>query len=158
MPIAWRTVGSISDRASKDTTMVFDPFASLKRIGIDQIPDKRGHKYLTVTVDHDTGWLVWAALVRAYCLKEGLRTVFKLPCVDTTAALDKCVSWTRRCRVPSFVKLQKSIVKHRGNILASVGHGLSNGRIEFMNTKVRPFTQALSHFTIRAHLNPQEPK
>ncbi len=36
-------------------------FAGLTRIGIDEISYKRGHKYLTVVVDHDTGRPVWAA-------------------------------------------------------------------------------------------------
>lgn len=36
-------------------------FAGLVRIGIDEISYKRGHRYLTVVVDHDTGRLVWAA-------------------------------------------------------------------------------------------------
>jgi transposase len=39
----------------------FDPFANLTRIGIDEISCKRGHKYLTVVVDHGSGRLVWAA-------------------------------------------------------------------------------------------------
>ena len=277
MRIAWRTVGSIIDRVWKDTTKTFDPFANLLRIGIDEISYKRGHKYLTVVVDHDTGWLVWAApgrdkatlrkffdalgeersahithvsadaaawistvvaekcpnavrvadpfhvvmwatdaldderraawnrarkaakenepsrgrgrppkdaparpdseravklknsrfalwknpedltekqqvklawivqtdprLGRAYYLKEGLRTVFKLPLDEATEALDKWVNWARRCRIPAFVKLQKSIVKHRASILASIEHGLSNGRIESMNTKIRLITR-----------------
>ena len=38
-----------------------DRFAGLRRIGIDEISYKRGHKYLTVVVDHDSGRLVWAA-------------------------------------------------------------------------------------------------
>jgi transposase len=33
----------------------------LTRIGIDEIAYKRGHRYLTVVVDHDTGRLLWAA-------------------------------------------------------------------------------------------------
>ena len=33
----------------------------LFRSGIDEISYKRGHKYLTVVVDHDSGRLVWAA-------------------------------------------------------------------------------------------------
>ena len=61
MRIAWRTVGAIIDRVWKDTAKTFDPFANLTRIGIDEISYKRGHKYLTVVVDHDTGWLVWAS-------------------------------------------------------------------------------------------------
>ena len=52
------------------------------------------------------------------------------PLEEATEALDKWVIWARRCRVPAFVKLQKSIVKHSASILASIEHGLSNGRIE----------------------------
>ena len=48
-------------------------------------------------------------LGRAYYLKEGLRTVFKLPHDEAVEALDRWVSWARRCRIPSFVKLQRSI-------------------------------------------------
>jgi transposase len=39
------------------------------------------------------------------------------------------------------VKLQKSIVKHRTVILASIEHGLSNGRVESLNTKIRLMTR-----------------
>src|SRR5665648_440686 len=61
MRIAWRTVGAIITRVWEDTTKVHDQFANLTRIGIDEISYKRGHKYLTVVVDHDSGRLVWAA-------------------------------------------------------------------------------------------------
>ena len=61
MRIAWRTVGSIIDRVVADGRAAHDPFSGLTRIGIDEISYKRGHKYLTVVVDHDTGRLVWAA-------------------------------------------------------------------------------------------------
>jgi transposase len=282
MRIAWRTVGAIITRVWNDTAATFDPFANLTRIGIDEISYKRGHKYLSVVVDHDTGRLVWASpgrdkatlrkffdalgaersaqithvsadaadwiasvvaekcphairvadpfhvvkwatdaldevrratwnearkdartneakrgrgrppkdapprpdserakklknsryalwknpedltekqqaklawivqtdprLGRAYYLKEGLRTVFKLPYRDASDALDKWVAWARRSRIPAFVKLQKSIVKHRVAILASIEHGLSNGRIESMNTKIRLITRVAFGF------------
>ncbi|GAA5226903.1 hypothetical protein GCM10025778_14360 [Paeniglutamicibacter antarcticus] len=88
-------------------------------------------------------WIVETdpALGRAYYLKEGLRTVFKLPYPEAVVALDRWVNWARRCRIPAFVKLQRSIVKHRSSILASIEHGLSNGRIESMNTKIRLITR-----------------
>ncbi len=275
--IAWRTVGAIITRVWDDTEKLYDPFADLRRIGIDEISYKRGHKYLTVVVDHDSGRLVWAApiqdmatlasffdalgpqrsalithvsadgapwintvvakrcpnavrcadpfhvvkwvtdaldqvrrdawndtrkaarqnearrglgrpaadapprpdsaratglknsrydlwknpenltdkqhvklawvvqtnptLGRAYYLKEGLRVIFKLPLNEATEALDKWVGWARRCRIPAFVKLQRSIVKHRTAILASIEHGLSNGRIESINTRIRLITR-----------------
>jgi transposase len=61
MRIAWRTVGAIVARVWADTERRVDRFANLRRIGIDEISDKRRHHYLTVVVDHDSGRLVWAA-------------------------------------------------------------------------------------------------
>ncbi len=61
MRIAWRTVGAIITRVWDDVEKLHHRFAGLTRIGIDEISYKRGHRYLTVVVDHDTGRLVWAA-------------------------------------------------------------------------------------------------
>jgi len=276
MRIAWRTVGSIITRVWADVDAHCDRLAGLRRIGIDEISYKKGHKYLMVVVDHDTRRLVWAApgrtsatvaeffdllgpercaqithvsadgadfidtivaarclnavrvadpfhvvkwatdaldevrrdawndarvvaraepkrgrgrprgdapprpgselakalkgaryslwynpenltenqqvklawiaasdprLYRAYLLKEGLRVVFQLPHQAALEALDRWISWARRCRIPAFVKLQKSIVKHRARILAAIEHNLSNGLIESTNTKIRLITR-----------------
>ncbi|MDN5574094.1 MAG: ISL3 family transposase [Micrococcales bacterium] len=264
MRIAWRTVGAIITRTWEEVESATDRFAGLRRIGIDEISYKKGHRYLTVVVDHDSGVLLWAApgrdkatlhaffdklgpdrctqlthisadgaewistvvadrcpqavrcadpfhvvawatdaldevrrdawnsargavtqrraarasghaktlkgaryalwknpenltegqqaklawvakadprLYRAYLLKEGLRTVFRLDLKDAEEALDRWVSWARRCRIPAFVKLQRKILRHRRSILASIEHGLSNGRIESVNTKVRLITR-----------------
>ena len=59
--VAWRTVGAILARVAADIDRRVDRLAGLRRIGIDEISYKRGHYYLTVVVDHDTGRLVWAA-------------------------------------------------------------------------------------------------
>jgi transposase len=65
MRIAWRTVGAIVARVWADTGgapgRVRAQLAGLRRIGIDEISYKKGHRYLTVVVDHDTGRLVWLA-------------------------------------------------------------------------------------------------
>jgi len=61
MRIAWRTVGAIIARVWAESAEGLDLFAGLRRIGIDEISYKRGYKYLTIVVDHDTGRLVWAA-------------------------------------------------------------------------------------------------
>jgi transposase len=61
MRIAWRTVGAIAARVVADDRAARDPFDGLTRIGIDEISYRRGHRYLMVVVDHDTGRLVWAA-------------------------------------------------------------------------------------------------
>jgi len=59
--IAWRTVGAIVARVGADIDARVDRLEGLVRIGIDEISYKRGHRYLTVVVDHDSGRLVWAA-------------------------------------------------------------------------------------------------
>jgi transposase len=61
MRVAWRTVGSILARVTADIDASVDRLAGLERIGIDEIAYKRGHRYLTVVVDHDRRRLVWAA-------------------------------------------------------------------------------------------------
>jgi transposase len=90
--------------------------------------------------------LAWIAatdptLYRAYLLKEALRVIFTMPHDAAAEALDRWISWARRCRIPSFTKLSKSIVKHRTRILAAIEHNLSNGLIESTNTKIRLITR-----------------
>ncbi|MFZ2550106.1 MAG: ISL3 family transposase [Candidatus Microthrix subdominans] len=64
MRIGWRTVGGIVERIQVEIDGQVDRLAGLKRIGIDEISYKRGHKYLTIVVDHDSGRLLWAAVGR----------------------------------------------------------------------------------------------
>jgi transposase len=90
--------------------------------------------------------LAWIAqceprLHRAYLLKEALRLVFQLPYDEAVEALDAWISWARRCRIEVFVRLQRTIVEQRHAILAAIEHGLSNGRIESVNTKIRLITR-----------------
>jgi transposase len=61
MRVAWRSVGAIAGRVVTDARAGRDPFDGLVRIGIDEISYRRGHRYLMVVVDHDSGRLVWAA-------------------------------------------------------------------------------------------------
>jgi transposase len=61
MRIAWRTVGAIVARVAADAMAGVDRFANLHRLGIDEISHKRGHRYLTVVVDHESRKLIWAA-------------------------------------------------------------------------------------------------
>lgn len=75
MRIAWRTVGAILTRVWADLAAGVDLLAGLTRIGIDEISYKKGHRYLTVVVDHDSRRLVWAAPGRD---KATLRTFFDL--------------------------------------------------------------------------------
>jgi transposase len=75
MRIAWRTVGAIITRVADDAMAGVDRLAELRRIGIDEISYKKGHRYLTVVVDHDSRRLVWAAPGRD---KATLRRFFDL--------------------------------------------------------------------------------
>lgn len=268
MRIAWRTVGAIIGRVWVDVEAVGDRLDGLTRIGIDEISYKRGHRYLTVVVDHDTGRLLWAApgrdratlgmffdllgpdrcklithvsadqadwiaeivsqrcpeavqcadpfhivrwatealddvrrqawndarrggpaiskgrgrrdaggdarrfknaryalwknpenltdrqrekltwiaktdprLHRAYLLKEGLRYVFAVKGQAGKEALERWLSWARRCRIPAFVQLARRITTVRDRIHATLDHGLSNALIESVNTKIRLLTR-----------------
>jgi transposase len=276
MRVTWRSVGNIVARVWDDIEAVTDRLAGLARIGIDEISYKKGHRYLTVVVDHDTGRLLWAKagrsqetlaaffqtlgeqrctalthisadgagaadrwigkactryapqaimcadpfhivawatdaldairrqvwntarrtaggtrqrqhgartinlaqggakalkraryvlwrnpenltgrqqvklawiakthpyLHRAYLLKEGLRTVFKLNSPDAKHALDRWLGWAARSRIPEFVQLGRRIRKHLPAIHASLDHGMSNALIESTNTKIRLITR-----------------
>ena len=229
MRVAWRTVGGICERVADEAQREVDLLAGLRRIGIDEISHRRGQRYLTVVVDHDSGRLVWAAagrdrktverfprrarrralqtarigvlrhgvldrwsgrrslpdavrcvdpfhvvmlatdaldevrrevwnearrsgeialaknlkgaryalwknpenltgrqraklsqlqhtnrrLYRAYLLKEQLRRIYRLPADTAVALLDGWIAWARRCRLPSFVKLARTITAQR---------------------------------------------
>jgi hypothetical protein len=71
MRVAWRTVGAIVTRVVADARAAVDPFDGLVRIGIDEISYKRGHRYLTIVADHDSGRLIWAAPGRDKKTLEG---------------------------------------------------------------------------------------
>jgi transposase len=271
MRISWRTVGHIIARVCGEAEAATDRLEGLRRIGIDEISYKRGHKYIVVVVDHDSGLLVWAApgresktvhaffdalgagraarithvsadgadwiagvvaarapqavqcadpfhvvswatgaldevrrevwrttrqagaitpvrngsrtirlssgdardlkharyalwknpgnltgrqeaklawiekthpyLWRAYLLKEGLRLPFQLKGEEGKYALSRWLSWAARCRIPEFTELGRKIRRHLPSIHASLDHGLSNGLIESVNTKIRVITR-----------------
>lgn len=257
MRIAWRTVGGILERVCAEAIREVDLLANLKRIGIDEISHRRGQRYLTVVVDHDSGRLVWAAagrdrktvegfldalgeercnqlelvsadmaawvagpiaercpnaelcldpfhivalatdalddirrevwndarragqtalakdlkgarfalwknperlterqaakladiqrtnarLYRAYLLKEQLRQIYRLPAERAIELLERWLKWARRCRLGPFVKLAKTITEQRDGITAAIRHGLSNARVEAINTQIRRLTR-----------------
>jgi transposase len=59
--VAWATVARIVTRVVADAEANRDRFAGLRRIGIDEVSYKKGHRCLTVVVDHEAGRLAWAA-------------------------------------------------------------------------------------------------
>jgi transposase len=257
MRVAWRTVGAICERVCDEAQREVDLLAGLRRIGIDEISHRKGQRYLTVVVDHDSGRLVWAAggrdrktverfldqlgqercrqlelvsadmaawvagpigercpqaelcldpfhivmlatdaldevrrevwnearragqtalardlkgarfalwknpenltgrqqaklstiqhtnrrLYRAYLLKEQLRQIYRLPADVAVALLDGWIAWASRCRLASFVKLARTITAQRTGIVAAIKHGLSNARVEAINTQIRLITR-----------------
>jgi hypothetical protein len=74
-------------------------------------------------------------------IKEGPRPVFafQVPVDQAGEALDRWGS-SRRCRSRHSCSCKKPIVTHTPSILAVIEHGLSNGRTESVNTKVRLIT------------------
>ena len=60
MRITWRTVGNIVERVTSEIARKVDRFANVRRIGVNEIGYRKGHRFLTVVVDHDTGRLIWA--------------------------------------------------------------------------------------------------
>ncbi|MCA9645598.1 MAG: ISL3 family transposase, partial [Myxococcales bacterium] len=61
LSIAWRSVGAIVSRVCEEQRARRDPLEGVTRIGIDEVSYRKGHRYLTVVIDHDTGRLIWAA-------------------------------------------------------------------------------------------------
>jgi len=96
MRIAWRTVGAIVARYWQDVEDVFDRFENITRIGIDEISYKKGHRYLTIAVDHDTGRLLWAAPGRDIeTLAEFFRLLGPERCAAITLVSSDAASWIK---------------------------------------------------------------
>jgi transposase len=60
MRVSWRAVGAAVERVAAEAEAKADLLDGLRRIGIDEIAHRKGQRYLTVVVDHDTGRMVWA--------------------------------------------------------------------------------------------------
>jgi transposase len=257
MRIAWRSVGWICERVMLEAHAQRDLLSGLARLGFDEISVRKGQRYLTVVVDHDSGRLVWAApgrdrktvekfldllgkqrceqielvscdmadwitrpiaercpnaevcldafhivklatdaldeirrevwnearrageialakdlkgarfalwknpenltarqqlklahiqrinqrLYRAYLLKEQLRQIYRVDPGEATAVLNAWLKWAWRCRLEPFVKLARTTRDQRLGIEAALRHGLSNARVEQINTQVRLITR-----------------
>jgi transposase len=252
--VGWATVGRICARVLGERLQT-RRFDGLRRLGIDEISYRRGHRYLTLVVDHDSGRVVWASkgarekssldgflaalgaeraaaieavsidmapgyyqalrerlpqavlcidpfhvvklanqalertrrrtwrveggrrtsardrwlngmrwailtaaerqsgrqrellaelervnqdLYRAYLLKEQLRALYRLPDPAQAPALfDAWLEAARDCGLPHFERLARTLERFRAGILAAIRLGLSNGRLEGLNSKVR---------------------
>lgn len=255
--VAWRTVARIIGSVVDERSAEFDRLNGLRKIGIDEVSFRRGQRYLTVVVDHETARVVWVQegqdeatleqffdrlgparagavrfvtadgaewiknvlarrcpkatvcldpfhvvswatnaldhvrravwnearrsgqtslardlkgaryalwknpedltrrqtakladiarinkpLYRAYLLKEQLREVFRLPFRAAVALLDHWLAWARRSRLRPFVRLARSIRDHRATIVTTLRFGLSNARVEAVNTRIRLLTR-----------------
>jgi transposase len=76
-------------------------------------------------------------LYRAFLLCGELRYLYRLPAEEAKERLDAWLAWASRSRLKPFVKLARTIRKHKAGVLAAIELGLSNGRLEALNSKVR---------------------
>lgn len=87
-------------------------------------------------------------LYRAYLLKETFLAVFGYRSPWWAArALDAWLAWAQRCRIEPFVRLGRTVRRHRDGILAFISSRLTNARLEGMNNKIR----LLSHRAFGFH-------
>jgi len=76
-------------------------------------------------------------LYRAYLLLNELRAVYRVPRLNAREQLDAWLSWASRSKLTPFVKLARTIRKHKSGVLAAIELGISNGRLEGLNSKIR---------------------
>ena len=268
MRIAWRTVGGICERVAAEAQRDVDLLEGLRRIGIDEISHRKGQRYLTIVVCHDTGRLVWAAagrdratverfldalgeqrcaqiqlvscdmaswiagpiaerlpnavrcvdpfhvvqlatdaldeirrevwnqarqagqtqlardlkgarfalwknpqnlttrqqtklreieqtnqpLYTAYLLKEHLRQIYRVPLDHALNLLTAWIDWARDSELGPFLRLADTITEQRTGIEAAIRHGLSNARVEAINTQIRLITRRAFGFHSAAAL------
>jgi transposase len=97
--------------------------------------DLTGKQAETLAALRKSGGALW----RAYQLKEALRAVFAgdLQASEVLELLDRWCSRAQRSRIPEFVKAARTIRKHMAGITAAVDRGMSNGRHEGLNNKIR---------------------
>lgn len=80
---------------------------------------------------------------RAYEMKEQFRAIFAGDLTRDEAAelLDRWCARAQRSRLAPFIKSAKTMRHRRDRILNAIEHGISNGRVEGLNTKVRLITR-----------------
>jgi transposase len=81
-------------------------------------------------------------LYRAYLLKEALVAVLDRSLVPVARKkLEEWCAWAARSRLEPFIRLARTIRDSTEGILAYVQTGLSNGRTEALNGKIRTLTR-----------------
>lgn len=60
LQISWDTVGPMITRVEQELSAGRSRFDGLVNIAIDETSYKKGHKYLTLILNHDTNAVVWA--------------------------------------------------------------------------------------------------
>jgi transposase len=76
-------------------------------------------------------------MYRAFLLYGELRYIYKLPREEAPERLEAWLAWASRSRLKPFIKLARTIRKHKAGVLAAIELNLSNGRLEALNSKVR---------------------
>ena len=76
-------------------------------------------------------------LYRGYLLAQQLRQIYRVGFDQAIVLLDAWLRWARRCRLEPFIKLARTITEQRSGIEAAIQHGLSNARVEQVNTQLR---------------------
>ena len=102
----------------------------------ENLTDKQAATYRKL---RRAGGEVWLA----YTLKEALRGIFApdLALEDVTVLIGRFLSRAARSRLEPFVRLGQTIRKHRDGILAAIRLGITQGRTEALNNKVRLITR-----------------
>ncbi len=79
-----------------------------------------------------------SVLYRCWQRKEGLRDLYRLPDpAEAAGHLDWWLAWACRSRIPAFLTLSQTVRDNRDRILAAIELGLSNSKLEGLNSKIR---------------------
>lgn len=115
--IDWKSVGPICKRVAEELEAAKggSRYDGLVRIGIDETSYRKGHKYMTVVVDHDRNRIVWAAKghgksqLQSFfsCLSEEQRSTIKVVTADGARwiadVVDECCPNVERVMDPFHV-------------------------------------------------------
>jgi transposase len=76
-------------------------------------------------------------LYRAYLLAQQLRQIYRVSAEHALTLLEAWLKWARRCRLEPFRRLARRIAEQRDRVEAAFTNGLSNARVEQINTQLR---------------------